>query len=188
MGDTGPCGSVQISWAEHWQNRARRGGPRHTPARGGSGAPLRGPWLARRPPPAAPDKRAPPGRSPCLGGAPAGSGPGASPYVDGLSLVSGKVIPHRSSCSNHVQEGGCLDRAAPWGPIEVEQLTHPYQAHSPDGFKLVGREGPAHWRRGSDRGYPFDTVTCRSMWHAGGTTVRSGGPTKAPTSHGSQSV
>jgi hypothetical protein len=35
-----------------------------TLARGGSGAPRRGPWLARRPPPAAPDKRAPPGRSP----------------------------------------------------------------------------------------------------------------------------
>src|SRR5215218_7570948 len=31
------------------------------PARGGSGAPRGGPWLARRPPPAAPDKRARPG-------------------------------------------------------------------------------------------------------------------------------
>jgi hypothetical protein len=49
------------------------------PLAGGSGAPRRGPCLARRPPPAAPDKRAPPGRSPCLGGALAGSGLGTSP-------------------------------------------------------------------------------------------------------------
>jgi hypothetical protein len=35
------------------------------PARGGSGAPHRGPCLAGDPRPAAPDKRAPPGRSPC---------------------------------------------------------------------------------------------------------------------------
>jgi single-strand DNA-binding protein len=41
-----------------------KGGP-GPPARGGSGAPPGGPWLARRPPPAAPDKRAPPGQSPC---------------------------------------------------------------------------------------------------------------------------
>ena len=50
------------------------------PARGGSGAPHRGPWLARRP------RRLPPTSEPrlaiaLLGGALAGSGPGTSPYV-----------------------------------------------------------------------------------------------------------
>jgi hypothetical protein len=43
-----------------------------------------------RPPPAAPDKRAPPATA-LLGGALAGSGPGTSPCIDGLSLVSGGV-------------------------------------------------------------------------------------------------
>jgi hypothetical protein len=47
-------------------------------ARGGSSAPHRGAWLARRPPPAAPDKRARLA-SALLGGALAGSRPGTSP-------------------------------------------------------------------------------------------------------------
>src|SRR5918998_389422 len=36
-----------------------------------------------------------------LGGALAGSGPGTSPYIDGLSLVTGMVVPHHAACSNH---------------------------------------------------------------------------------------
>jgi hypothetical protein len=65
QGDPGSCGWVQISWAEQRQNRAprrregmlrswgqRRPASRTLPRQG-------------RPPPAAPDKRAPPGRSPC---------------------------------------------------------------------------------------------------------------------------
>jgi hypothetical protein len=43
-----------------------------------------------RPPPAAPDKRAPPATA-LLGGALAGSGPGTSPCIDGLSLGSGGI-------------------------------------------------------------------------------------------------
>jgi hypothetical protein len=41
---------------------------------------------------AAPDKRAPPGNR-LAGGALAGSGPGTSPCIDGLSLVTGMVVP-----------------------------------------------------------------------------------------------
>jgi hypothetical protein len=56
-----------------------------------------------RPPPAAPDKRAPPATA-FLGGALAGSGPGTSPCIDGLSLVSGMMNPHRPACSNHTHD------------------------------------------------------------------------------------
>jgi hypothetical protein len=45
---------------------------------------------------AAPDKRAPPGNR-LARGALAGSGPGTSPYIDGLSLVTGMVVPKRPS-------------------------------------------------------------------------------------------
>ena len=41
-----------------------------------------------------------------LGGALAGSGPGTSPCIDGLSLVSGMVVPRHPAGSNHIQDGG----------------------------------------------------------------------------------
>jgi hypothetical protein len=50
-----------------------------------------------------------------LGGALAGSGPGTSPYVDGLSLVTGMVVPQHAACSNHADDGGCLDDIEPRG-------------------------------------------------------------------------
>jgi hypothetical protein len=49
-----PLGTARFRWRGPNVDQAR-------PARGGSGAPRGGPWLARRPPPAAPDKRARPG-------------------------------------------------------------------------------------------------------------------------------
>ena len=45
---------------------------------------------------AAPDKRAPPGNR-LARGALAGSGPGASPCIDGLSWVTGMAVPERPS-------------------------------------------------------------------------------------------
>jgi hypothetical protein len=75
-------------------------------ARGGSGAPRGGPWLARETPAGCPDKQAPPGNR--LGrGALAGSGPGTSPCIDGLSLVTGMVVPQRPVYPNHAHDGGC---------------------------------------------------------------------------------
>jgi hypothetical protein len=65
-----------------------------------------------RPPPAAPDKRAPPATA-LLGGALAGSGPGTSPCVDGLSLVTGMVVPQRLTCSNHAHDDGRLYHTTP---------------------------------------------------------------------------
>jgi hypothetical protein len=62
-----------------------------------------------------PDKRAPPGAIALLGGALAGSGPGTSPYIDGLSLVTGMVVPQHAACSNHADDGGCLDDMTPRG-------------------------------------------------------------------------
>jgi hypothetical protein len=89
----GSCGAVQRSWAEQSQKRARRHGPRHTPARGGSGAPPGGPWLARETPAGCPRHTSPAWAIALLGGALAGSGPETSPCIDGLSLVSGMVVP-----------------------------------------------------------------------------------------------
>jgi hypothetical protein len=58
---------------------------------------------ARQTPAGCPDKRAPPATA-LLGGALAGSGPGTSPCIDGLSLVTGMVIPQRLTCSNHAHD------------------------------------------------------------------------------------
>jgi hypothetical protein len=46
---------------------------------------------------AAPDKRAPPGNR-LARGALAGSGPGTSPCIDGLSPVTGMVVSQRPAC------------------------------------------------------------------------------------------
>jgi single-strand DNA-binding protein len=43
-----------------------------------------------------------------LGGALAGSGPGTSPCIDGLSLVTGMVVPQPPAGSNHAHYGGWL--------------------------------------------------------------------------------
>jgi hypothetical protein len=85
------------------------------PARGGSGAPHRGPWLARRPPPAAPDKRARPAIA-LLGGALAGSGPGTSPYV---GAIPGQRHGYPSVLPVQTMRTmvGFLDDMAPAGPI-----------------------------------------------------------------------
>jgi hypothetical protein len=90
QGGSGSCGSVQISWAELRQNRARPTCRRHARSWGQRRSASRGLAWQGRPPPAAPDKRAPPATA-SVGGALAGSGPGTSPCIDGLSLVSGGV-------------------------------------------------------------------------------------------------
>jgi hypothetical protein len=58
-------------------------------------------------------RRLPPTSEPRLsialvGGALAGSGPGTSPCVDGLSLVTGVVVPQGLASSNHLHDGGGL--------------------------------------------------------------------------------
>ena len=56
-----------------------------------------------------------------LGGALAGSGPGTSPCVDGLSLVTGMVVPQRPAYPNHAHDGGCWttghDGGGMWRPL-----------------------------------------------------------------------
>jgi hypothetical protein len=56
-----------------------------------------GAWLARQTSAGCPDKRAPPGNR-LARGALAESGPGTSLCRDGLSLVTGMVVPQRPSC------------------------------------------------------------------------------------------
>src|SRR5215207_4243326 len=75
------------------------------PACGGSGAPPGGPWLARETPAGCPRQASPAWAIALLGGAPAGSGPGTSPCIDGLSLVSGMVVPQHPAGSNHTHDG-----------------------------------------------------------------------------------
>src|SRR5215208_3481785 len=72
-------------------------------------AALRAADLARqgRPPPAAPTSE-PAWAIALLGGALAGSGPGTSPCIDGLSLVTGMVVPQPRAGSNHAHDGGWL--------------------------------------------------------------------------------
>ena len=45
-----------------------------------------------------------------LGGALAGSGPGTSLYIGGLSVASGTVVPPGCTCSNHTEDDGWLGR------------------------------------------------------------------------------
>jgi hypothetical protein len=61
------------------------------PARGAATLRLADLCLARQTPPAAPDKRAPPGNR-LVRGSPGGSGPGSSPCIGGLSPVTGMVV------------------------------------------------------------------------------------------------
>jgi hypothetical protein len=63
-----------------------------------------------------------------LGGALAGSGPGTSPYVGGLSVASGMVIPQRCTCSNRTRT------VAGWPTWRSISL--PYQAYPRDAFTL----------------------------------------------------
>src|SRR4029450_1045694 len=67
------------------------------PACGGSGAPRRGPWLARETPAGCPRQASPAGAIALLGGALAGSGPGHPLYRRAV-LASGMVIPQRCAC------------------------------------------------------------------------------------------
>jgi hypothetical protein len=61
-----------------------------------------------------------------LRGALAESGPGTSPYRDGLSLVTGMVVPQRPACSNHAPGGAFLERHGTTRPITpgVLKLVH----------------------------------------------------------------
>jgi hypothetical protein len=65
---------------------------RHARPRG-SDAPPGGPCLARQTPADCPRQASPATAIALLGGALAGSGPGTSPCIDGLSLVTGIVVP-----------------------------------------------------------------------------------------------
>jgi hypothetical protein len=87
-----------------------------TPARGAATLRLADLAWARQTPPTTPDKRAPARAIALLGGALAGSGPGTSPCIDGLSLTSGMVVPQHPACSNHAHSGGWL------GPHDTNQL------------------------------------------------------------------
>jgi hypothetical protein len=162
QGDTGSCGSMQISRAEHWQNRAHAHVDSGTLPLAGAAA-LRVADLAwqGRPPPAAPDKRAPPATA-LLGGALAGSGPETSPCIDGLSLVSGVVVPQRLTSSNCAYDDG---RPKKWHGKAMQASTNrplACKARS-GGFPICDGEerrrserlwrGP--WLSGSDRSGPL---------------------------------
>jgi hypothetical protein len=79
-----------------------------------------------RPLPAAPDKRAPARAIALLGGALAGSGPGTSPCIDGLSLIR-HIHGMRSSWSSEGRPGygaSEVDRGCPLGTGVVRLMWH----------------------------------------------------------------
>jgi hypothetical protein len=83
----GRISSVTCGTTYRWRRWEPLGSDGVWPKRGpgtsrswGSGAPHRGPWLARRPPPAVPDKRAPPGNR-LVRGSPGGVWARDIPYV-----------------------------------------------------------------------------------------------------------
>ena len=107
-----------------------------------------------------------------LGGALAGSGPGTSPCIDGLSLVTGMVVPRHAACSNHADDGGCLGDMAPrdrsvlvsrsWCATAGEVGFEPASTlhHSPRSWP--GRCGDQWFlRTGRDRSCPPKTSSSR---------------------------
>ena len=111
------------------------------PARGGSGAPRRGPCRGKGDP-----RRLPPTSEPAwaialLGGALAGSGPGTSPCIGGLSVASGMVVPQRCARSNHTEDGGWL-------------------ADMADQTSSLSGTFAGHRLHASDCGCPLGTVRC----------------------------
>jgi hypothetical protein len=100
----GAVGSQRV-WPNHGTGRSRSRGQRRSAWR----------TLAGKVDP----RRLPPTSEPAwaialLGGALAGSGPGTSPCIDGLSLVSGMVVPRHPAGSNHIQDGGLAWTRTPW--------------------------------------------------------------------------
>jgi hypothetical protein len=75
-----------------------------------------------------------------LGGALAGSGPGTSPSIDGLSLVTGMVVPQHATCSNHADDGGCFGRPGTTRPISP--VFWSWCAAASGGASQLGGQGP----------------------------------------------
>jgi hypothetical protein len=122
-------------------------------ARGGSGAPRGGPWLARETPAGCPRQASPARAIALLGGALAGSGPGTSPCIDGLSLATGMVVPQRPAYPNHAHgvavgprgtmAAKCGDRSllASWGWCAALERRDSKPPPSCAGGRGAGHEG-----------------------------------------------
>ena len=144
--DTESCDSVRIGWAEPWQNRAHaRWTQAHSRSRG-SGAPCCGPWLARETPPAAPGQAARLATV-LFGGALAGSGPGTSPCIDGLSLVSGVVVPQRLTSSNCAHEDGRPGGSSRGRPMQASPNRPLACKARSDRFVTLGNDDPCRSQR-----------------------------------------
>jgi hypothetical protein len=103
-----PLGTARLRWHvdQTWTRHARSRGQRRSASRA----------LAGKETPAGCPRQVSPARAiALLGGALAGSGPGTSPNIGGLSLVTGMVVPQHAACSNHADDGGCLDDMGPRG-------------------------------------------------------------------------
>jgi hypothetical protein len=104
--------SVPMPWPKRGPGPSRSWGQRRSAWRT-----LAGKADPRRLPPTSEPARA----IALLGGALAGSGPGTSPCIDGLSLVTGMVVPQRPAYPNHAHDGGCWttghDGGGMWRPL-----------------------------------------------------------------------
>jgi hypothetical protein len=96
-----PLGTARLRWHvdQTWTRHARSRGQRRSASR----------TLPGKETPAGCPRQASPARAiALLGGALAGSRPGTSPCIGGLSAASGMVIPQRCTCSNRTEDGGWL--------------------------------------------------------------------------------
>jgi hypothetical protein len=96
-----PLGTARLRWHvdQRWTRPARSRGQRRSAWRTLAG---------KETPAGCPRQASPAWAIALLGGALAGSGPGTSPCIDGLSLVTGMVIPQPPAGSNHAHYGGWL--------------------------------------------------------------------------------
>jgi hypothetical protein len=96
-----PLRTARLRWHvdQTWTRHARSRGQRRSASR----------TLPGKETPAGCPRQASPARAiALLGGALAGSGPGTSPYIGGLSLATSMVVPQPPLCSNHAHDGGWL--------------------------------------------------------------------------------
>jgi hypothetical protein len=88
---------VDPTWTRHARSRGQRRSASRT--------------LPGKETPAGCPRQASPARAIALvGGALAGSGPGTSPCIGGLSVASGMVVPQGCTCSNRTEDGGWFGR------------------------------------------------------------------------------
>jgi hypothetical protein len=141
-----------------------------------------GPWLARETPAGCPRQASPARAIALLGGALAGSGPGTSPYIDGLSVASGMVITQRCACSNYTEDGGLGDMAVQISSLSGTSVGCVQAGRARDGQLTGGATArpSAPTRAEPATGRPRSATPSRRIW-PGATRSRSSNAPRSRT-------